>query len=122
METRPHRELDLPLMSFVTGEEIARLKASHQWLTESRAAITLTKNEAFTIVLVALHKGAALREHQTDGHLALTVLEGAIRFRAAGVERPLGRGMLAVLGAHVKHEVEALEDCAFALTVIRHSS
>jgi quercetin dioxygenase-like cupin family protein len=120
METKPHRELNLPLMSFVTGEEIARLKSSHQWQTESRAAITLTKNEAFTIVLVALHKDAALREHQTDGHLALTVLEGTIRFRAGGEERTLGRGMLAAVGAHVMHEVEAVEDCAFALTVMRH--
>jgi quercetin dioxygenase-like cupin family protein len=122
METRPHRELNLPLMSFVTGEEIARLKSSPQWQTESRAAITLAKNEAFTIVLVALHKGAALREHQTDGHLALTVLDGTIRFRAGGEQRILGRGMLAALGAHVMHEVEAVEDCAFALTVMRQPS
>jgi quercetin dioxygenase-like cupin family protein len=122
METRAHRELNLPLMSFVTAEEIARLKASPQWQTESRAAITLTKNEAFTIVLVALHRGAALREHQTDGQLTLTVLDGTIRFRAGAEERVLERGMLAALGAQIKHEVEALEDCAFALTVMRHPS
>ena len=120
MESKPQRELDLPLMSFVTGDEITKLKSSHQWQTESRAAITLAKNEAFTVVLVALHKGAMLREHQSDGQLTLTVLEGKIRFRAAGEERTLGVGMLVALGAHIVHEVEAVEECAFALTVLRH--
>jgi hypothetical protein len=61
------RRLDLPLMSFATEQEIAKLKASDQWRRESRAAFTLVKTQAVTIVLLVLHAGAVLKEHHAEG-------------------------------------------------------
>jgi quercetin dioxygenase-like cupin family protein len=114
-----HRKLDLPLMSFATGQEIAKLKASDQWRRETRAAITLVKNDAVRIVLVALHSGAVLKEHHAEGPITVAVLEGAVRFKAAGEEHVLQRGALLALGHAIAHEVEALEESAFAVTVIQ---
>jgi quercetin dioxygenase-like cupin family protein len=111
------RRLDLPLRSFATEQEIAKLKASDQWRRESRAALTLVKTQAVTIVLLALHAGAVLKEHHAEGPITIAVLEGAIRFKAFGEERLLRRGGLLALGYAIQHEVEALEESAFVLTV-----
>jgi quercetin dioxygenase-like cupin family protein len=117
MAEAEHRSLDLPLMSFATEQEIAKLKASDQWRRESRAALTLVKTRAVTIVLVALHAGAVMKEHHAAGPITVAVVEGAIRFKAAGEERVLRRGGLLALGDAIQHEVEALEESAFVLTV-----
>src|ERR1700683_1205050 len=112
-----HSTLDLPLASYETEKEIAKLKASDQWRKESRAALTLVKNSAMTIVLLALHAGAVLKEHHAEGPITVAVLEGAIRFKVSGEERVLRRGGLLALGDAIQHEVEALEESAFVLTV-----
>ena len=117
MTDSEHRELDRPLMSFETEQEIAKLKASDQWRRESRAALTLVKTPAVTIVLVALHAGAVLKEHHAEGPITVAVLEGQIRFKAGRDELVLRRGGLLALGDALEHAVEALEDSAFVLTV-----
>ncbi len=117
MTDSEHRALDLPLMSFATEQEIAKLKASDQWRRESRAALTLVKTPGVTIVLVALHAGAVLKEHHAEGPITLAVVEGAIRFKACGEERVLRRGGLLALADAIQHEVEAIEESAFVLTV-----
>lgn len=111
------RRLDLPLISCATEQEIAKLKASDQWRRESRAALTLVKTQAVTIVLIVLHAGAILKEHHAEGPITIAVLEGAIRFKASGEEQLLRRGGLLALGHGIQHEVEALEESAFVLTV-----
>ena len=117
MTDSEHRELDLPLMAFETVQEIAKLKASDQWQRESRAALTLVKTHAVTIVLLALHAGAVLKEDHAEGPITVAVLEGAIRFNARREERVLRRGGLLALGDAIEHKVEALEDSAFVFTV-----
>ena len=119
MDDSGHRELAHPLMSFDTGAEIAKLKAGPQWRSGSRAAITLVKNDAIRLVLVALHKGAIIHEHHAEGPITFAVLEGSIRFSAGGDSRTLGRGAILTLADGITHEVEALEDSAFALTVVQ---
>jgi quercetin dioxygenase-like cupin family protein len=79
-------------MSFATEQEIAKLKASDQWHRERRAALTLLKTPALTIVLLALHAGAVLKEHHAEGSITIMVLEGAIRFKVFDEERVLRRG------------------------------
>src|SRR5579872_181520 len=106
MTDSEHRELDLPLVSFEIEREIAKLKASDQWRRESRAALTLVKNPAVTIVLLALHAGAVLKEHHAEGPITVMVLEGAIRFTARGEERVLRRDGLLALGDAIEHAVE----------------
>lgn len=113
------RELDRTLMTFDTGAEIAKLKAGAQWQSGSRAAIVLVKNDSIRIVLVALHKGGVLHEHRAEGPITLAVLEGTLRFSVGADSHTLGRGAILTLGDGISHEVEALEDGAFALTVIQ---
>jgi quercetin dioxygenase-like cupin family protein len=113
------RALDAPLMRFDIGSEIARLKAGDQWKTGSRTAITLVKNAALRIVLVAVHKGGIVQEHRAEGPITVAVAEGSIRFRASGGEHRLECGALLTLGAGIAHEVEADADSAFVVTVVQ---
>jgi quercetin dioxygenase-like cupin family protein len=88
------RKLDSPLMSFATDDEVAKLKASDQWKHGSRTATTLLKKDTVTILLIALHAGAVMQEHRAPGPITVAVLEGSIRFKAAGEERVLRRRLI----------------------------
>jgi quercetin dioxygenase-like cupin family protein len=113
------RALDAPTMSFDIDDEIAKIKAGDQWKAGTRTAITLVKNAALRIVLVAVHKGGTVHQHQAEGPITVAVAEGAIRFRARGEEHRLTRGALLTLGGGIPHEVEADEDSAFVVTVVQ---
>jgi quercetin dioxygenase-like cupin family protein len=113
------RALDAPLMSFDIEDEIAKIKAGSQWKTGTRTAVTLVKNAALTIVLVAVHKGGTVHEHRAEGPITVAIADGAVRFRASGHEHRLQRGALLALGADIPHEVEADEDSAFVVTVVQ---
>jgi quercetin dioxygenase-like cupin family protein len=119
MSEDDRRVLDARMMSFALDEEAAKLKQGQQWQSGTRGSITLAKNASLTIVLVALHKGETMHEHHTEGPITVCVVEGVVRFRASGDERILRRGALLTLASAVPHEVEALEDSAFAVTVIQ---
>jgi quercetin dioxygenase-like cupin family protein len=113
------RALDAPMMSFDIPGEIAKLKAGDQWKAGTRTAVTLVKNDAVRIVLVAVRKGGIVHEHQAEGPITVALAEGAIRFRARGEERRLTCGALLTLGAGIAHEVGADEDSAFVVTVVK---
>ncbi len=119
MPGETHRVLDLPLMTFDIPAEIAAMRASEQWKSSRRGAKTLAKNADVRMVLVGLSKGLAIHEHRAEGPITVSVAEGTIRFKAAGEERTLERGTILALGQGITHELEALEDSAFVVTVIQ---
>lgn len=119
MPGKTHDVLDKPMMTFDLPAEIAQLRASAQWKASQRGAKTLAKNADVRIVLVGLSKGLVVQEHHAEGPITVSVAEGAIRFTAGGEERTLARGALLSLGAGVAHQVEALEDSAFVVTVVQ---
>jgi quercetin dioxygenase-like cupin family protein len=114
-----HRVLDLPLMTFDIPAEIDAMKSSEQWAASRRGAKTLAKNGDVRIVLVGLSRGLAIHEHRAEGPITVSVAEGAIRFKAGGEECTLTRGAILTLGHGITHELEALEDSAFVITVIQ---
>jgi quercetin dioxygenase-like cupin family protein len=58
-----------------------------------------------------------MKEHHTDGTISAQVLQGQIRFTAQGKAHDLPAGSLITLGASIPHEVEAIKDSAFLLTI-----
>ena len=77
----------------------------------------LFKKADFRIVLISMEKGSVLKEHHADGTISVQVLKGAIRFTAQGEAHTLQANNVATLSASIKHEVEALEESAFLLTI-----
>lgn len=119
MPGETHRVLDLPLMTFDIPAEIAQMRASEQWKASRRGAKTLAKNSDVRMVLVGLSAGLAIHEHRAEGPITVSIAEGKIRFKVGGEERILPRGTILTLGSGITHELEALEDSAFVVTVIQ---
>jgi quercetin dioxygenase-like cupin family protein len=69
--------------------------------------------------LVTLRKGASLQEHHVKGPITLFVLSGTIRFIAGEQKCNLQSKDLVTLDKAIPHDVEALEDSAFLLTIVQ---
>jgi quercetin dioxygenase-like cupin family protein len=68
-------------------------------------------------VLISMEKGAVLKEHHADGTISVQVLKGSIRFISQGEAHTLRQSSIVTLGASISHQVEAIEDAAFLLTI-----
>jgi len=113
------RLLKAPLMSFSIDKEIEKLKKESGWLNGDRNAVTLQKDSNLRVVLITLHKGDTLHEHKVEGPITLFVLSGKMNF-ITGEEKVIMRiNELIVLEKATPHDVEALEDTTFILTIIQ---
>jgi quercetin dioxygenase-like cupin family protein len=107
-------------MEFDVHEEIARLWEGDP-ARGGRASAVLVKEPDLRIVLMVVRGGVRVPEHKANGRLAVQTVQGRIRLgiaRAGGreaVDMPAGRVL--VLEPAVPHDVEALEDSAFLLTI-----
>ncbi|MDP2301021.1 MAG: cupin domain-containing protein [Ignavibacteria bacterium] len=114
------RKLKDTLLSFSIGSETDKLKKETAWINGDRNAVTLQKNSNLRVVLISLHKGATLHEHKVEGPITLFVLSGKMNF-IAGEEKVILEGNeFIVLEKAVPHDVEALEDTTFILTIIQN--
>jgi quercetin dioxygenase-like cupin family protein len=97
------------------ADEIARLKDAAEWKSADRHAISLIKDSALNVLLMALKKGAHLHEHRTKGPIALQVISGAIRFSSGSDQPTISAGEMVGLDRGVPHSLEALEESALIL-------
>jgi quercetin dioxygenase-like cupin family protein len=109
----------VPLFHIGLEEQIAHLKAEPTWRSSDRNAITLTKDAALRVVLIAMKIGARLHEHQAAGPVILQAVSGSLRLSAGGEVLTLKPGEVVVLESAIEHEVEALEESALLITLIR---
>jgi len=101
---------------FDLKKELKDTQSKKPW-TAGHYAKTLFKKEDFRTVLIAMEPHSRMKEHHADGTLSVQVLEGEIRFIAQGKKHDLPEGSLMTLGASIPHEIEALKDSAFLLTI-----
>ena len=114
---RPHAPPTAgPFMEFDLPAEIHRLHAETTWSTGHNAR-TLIKYDDFRVVLTALQANTRVPEHQTEGRISVHVLSGHIQVRASGRTFSLRPGGLLALDRGVPHDIEALEESAFLLTL-----
>jgi quercetin dioxygenase-like cupin family protein len=98
------------------AQEMLNSEQTKPWQT-GHTARTLFKKSDFRMVLISMEKGSVLKEHHADGTISVQVLKGSIRFSAQGKTHTLQVNNMTALGASIKHEVEALEESAFLLTI-----
>ena len=96
--------------------EIADSESRKPWQS-GHYAKTLFKKPDFRTVLIRMEPGSKMKEHHADGTISAQVLKGQIRFTAQGKAHDLPTGSLITLGASIPHEVEAVKDAAFLLTI-----
>ena len=120
---RTPRALAGSALRFDIEAEIAALKREPSWPANGHNARTLAKYADARVVLVVLQRGARMHEAQVDQTMTLQALHGRVRVHvpgngvdvAHGIDVP--RGHLLALDSCVAHDVEALEESAFLLSL-----
>jgi quercetin dioxygenase-like cupin family protein len=116
---RPVQRLTGAALRFELAAEADGLRAEDAWARHDRNAKTLVKEGELRIVLTALRAGARLEAHRADAHVVVQALRGRLRVRLPedGEVVELPAGALLVLQPGLIHQVEALEESDFLLTV-----
>lgn len=105
-----------PMLTFDLNAEIKRLREENAW-QGGRDSKTLVKNQDFRIVLIVMKADALLHEHKTSGRISVQVLSGHIQMHVQDKVFDLPTGHLLALDRAVPHDVKALEDSTFLLTL-----
>jgi len=113
----PDRPEPGPLLHVRLAEQVERLRRESTWRTSGRNAITLTQEPGLRLVLIPLGKGTKILAHHAVGPLTLHVLSDSVTFRTGDRREKVGSGELIALGSALEHDVEALEESAFLLTL-----
>lgn len=105
-----------PSAQFMLEQEAEDLIHSPQWRT-GIARKVLVQYPDFQITLRRMKAGAHIPNHHNPGRICVQTVTGHIRMRADGMLFDLPKGAILVLDRAVTHDVEALEESAFLLTV-----
>jgi quercetin dioxygenase-like cupin family protein len=101
------------------GIELQKLKKAPSWQRESgRSSETLVKYGEFRIVLVRMKPGSYMSHHRAEGPISIQAIQGKIRVHLPEDRiEELEVGDLLTLDRCLEHDVEALEESAFLLTI-----
>lgn len=100
-------------------DELEKLTDAPSWRLEAgRSSETIVKYPEFRIVLVRMKKGSYMSHHRAEGPISVHSVLGRIRVHLPDDRmEELGPGDLLALERGLEHDVEALEECAFLLTI-----
>jgi len=116
-QRRPHAPPMASLfLEFDLTAEVNQLRRETTWNT-GRNARTLVKYDDFRVLLMAMQANMRIPEHETDGRISVHMLSGHLRLNAAGRTFDLRPGSLVALDQGSSHNIEALEESAFLLTI-----
>jgi len=114
---RPHpQSMAGGFLEFDLAREVDQLHREPAWASGQNAK-TLIKYDDFRVVLTALNTGMRIPVHQTEGRISIHTVTGHIHVQAEGRTFDLSAGSLLALDRGVSHDVEALEESAFVLTI-----
>ena len=97
--------------------ELAQLRDEEPWRRSGRHSRTLIKDADLRVVLIALQTGARLEEHHAPGRITVHALDGHLRVGVSGQAIDLPQGHIVTIAPAIRHDVEALEESAFLLTI-----
>lgn len=104
-------------LSAVEGD----VRREEAYRRDGHTARTLVREPDLRIVLVVMQAGARIAEHRADKTTSVHALSGHIRLRLPDRTVDLPSGGLLVLENGLRHDVEAVEESAFLLTLGRES-
>jgi quercetin dioxygenase-like cupin family protein len=114
---RPHSKPTAePYIEVDLAREIEGLDREPEWKSGHNAK-TLVKYDTLRVVLIVLKAQSHIPSHLTEGRIFIQTIRGHIQVRAEGRTFSLQTGTLLALDQGRRHDVEALEDSAFLLTI-----
>lgn len=112
----PH--LASALLQVSIPEEAKQLRQQESWLRGTgRSSKTLVKYPDLRIVLISMKANTRMKEHKTDARIAILTVAGHIRLHLPDATVELPAGHLLALDGAVAHDVEALKQSVFLLTI-----
>ncbi len=111
-----HR-VSAPVTILRLHQEAETLRGEPAWQQGDRNARTFAKEGDLRVVLVTMKSGAILKEHQAPGTAVVQALTGHILLHVSGESVNLQAGELVILEAGLPHDVEAMEESAFTITM-----
>jgi quercetin dioxygenase-like cupin family protein len=111
-------ELAQPLLQFDLAAEIEHLRREDSWQRGTgRSSRTLVKQPDFRIVLVAMKAATEMKEHRADGRISIHTIVGQLRLKLPDRIIEVPAGHLLALDRGITHDVEAVEESVFLLTI-----
>ena len=104
------------LAHFDLAREMAEFDHHKPW-PKGIHAKTLFKKKDFRVVLICMEAAARIEEHHADGTSSVQVLKGSIRYTTQGQTYDLQTGSLLTLAASIRHDVKAVVESGFLLTI-----
>jgi quercetin dioxygenase-like cupin family protein len=104
------------MAQFDLNQEIADAAAKKPWPSGQYTKMLFKKHD-LRVVLISMQCGAHMKEHHADGTISVQVLKGTLRMNVGGHPHELAAGNLFTLAASIRHDIEALDDSAFLLTI-----
>lgn len=105
-------------LRFNLSDELRCLREEDSFQRETgRNSKTLAKYPDFRIVLVLMKASSQMKEHHADARISIHTLRGKIRVHLPEEEVELAAGELMALDYGIRHDVEALEESAFLITI-----
>ena len=100
-------------------DELEKLKNADSWQRETaRSSETIVKYPEFRIVLIRMKLGSYMSHHRAEGPISVQAVLGKIRIHLPEDRmEELNPGDLLAIERGLEHDVEALEECAFLLTI-----
>lgn len=100
-------------------DELEKLKGAEAWQHEAgRSSETIVKYPEFRIVLIRMKPGSYMSHHRAEGPISVHAVLGKLRVHLPDNRmEDLHPGDLLALERGLEHDVEALEECAFLLTI-----
>ncbi len=104
-------------ISFALESEAEQLRNAEPYHRNGRNAKTLLKQPEARVVLTVMRAGVRLQHHKAAGRITIQVMSGTVRLKAEHTTVDASAGELLALDRAVPHDVEALADSAFLLSV-----
>ena len=114
---RPMHRVARSSLLFDLAAELEQLRAEESWRQGVRNAKTLVKEPDLRVVLILLRQGARMEEHRAPGRITIHTLSGRLRLQLLDQALDLEAGQILMLDADTPHDVEALAESAFLLTI-----
>lgn len=110
--------LNSPLLEFDLNAELEALHGDEAWSQATgRSSRTLVKHADLRVVLIAMKANTRMHEHAAAGRISVHTLKGHIRLHLPEQAVDLPEGHLLALDQCLPHDVEAMEESAFLLTL-----
>jgi hypothetical protein len=111
-------DLAAPALKVCIAAAIKQQQQHESWKRGTgRSATTLAKYPDLRILLVSMKANTRMREHKAAGRLSIMTLTGCLRLHILDHTVDLPAGHLLTLDCCVSHDVEALRQSTFLLTI-----